>query len=884
MDEPSSFADAVASPVPAVAAARNLFPRRDFFAKYDILKRIGLGGQGDVWEVWDFEFRRRVAMKRLDEKAVRSEAAVYRFLAEAQIASQLDHPGILPIFDVGLDTDGRPFYTTQLLPGTTLADVWKAIHSGGGPGWSLNRALELLLRVCDVMAHAHSRGVIHRDLKPQNLLVGLFSDVRVIDWGSAHVLAESRDDLQESFVPFNQLPVETDRGETIDSELASPLATGISGQPVTELFMPPEILIGHHEQLGPETDVYSMGVMLYHLLAGCLPYSDSAGELPKPAALRELIAAGPPLPVRTLDSGVSRDLAAICEKAMAHLKSDRYRTMTELGDDIRAVLEVRPVSARKPGILLTTQKWVQRHVAQVLLSGVILLVICAAFALTRGLQAQRDAARQTTALRDADLAARSGQWREALRHWGEAEAAGYRDTILLGLQRAEAWTVLSAPLRARAELDKLLRRSDLKDRRGIVLLRVGEHELFDKATSAEGVHHVQEALTFGLSRADGNFARGLLAESSPAALELFRQALRLNPYHHGAHRHSLGLEFLLGRHQEFESHSGIFKVLYPDDPSPIFPEAAELAIAGKIAEAQKRIEPLRDAARPELRKQMTATLQMFAMLAEGYDVDVLLGDRRIDPARREQLMASSQSDLFNSATSFRTPELPCLQPYRDGWKAVNALAIPLFADTTPSLQQIKLSWQHHPEALLPVAAGAVLEKRQPREGPKSVPLLATQAELFQMGADSPSMLPGLLRYARFSAATAQLNLARIKQTNAPAARLACLQNVRLAATSEETSAAECRAYFEMALELADFDLAHALVSKWERQRPGDQRALRSRIKLELAAGAIGSALNLIDQLLIAVPGDSWAAEQREIAEKKLKELVDSIRSTSKIHP
>ena len=111
-------------------------------------------------------------MKRLGEKALASEPALYRFLAEAQIASQLEHPGILPIFDVGLDPDGRPFYTTQLLPGTTLGDIWRKVHEAAEPDWTVARALGLLVRVCEIMAHAHSRGVIHRDLKPANVLIG----------------------------------------------------------------------------------------------------------------------------------------------------------------------------------------------------------------------------------------------------------------------------------------------------------------------------------------------------------------------------------------------------------------------------------------------------------------------------------------------------------------------------------------------------------------------------------------------------------------------------------------------------------------------------------------------------------------------------------------
>ena len=234
---------------------RGLVVRADFFRKYEILERVAQGGQGDIWKVWDHELRRCVAMKRLSDNTLASGPARYRFLAGAQIAGQLEHPGILPVLDAGLDPDGRPFYTTPLLPGTTLGDIWRSVHDTGDLAWTPSRALDLLVRVCEVMAHAHSRGVIHRDLKPSNVLVGSFGDVRVIDWGSAHVLEDARKDFQEPFLPLNEPVIETDRAQEMEGNPTSPLATAKAGQPITALFMPPEILRGEVDQLGPRTDV-----------------------------------------------------------------------------------------------------------------------------------------------------------------------------------------------------------------------------------------------------------------------------------------------------------------------------------------------------------------------------------------------------------------------------------------------------------------------------------------------------------------------------------------------------------------------------------------------------------------------------------------------------
>src|ERR1041385_4879043 len=382
-----------------ISVGSRLSTRHDFLEKYEILERVAQGGQGDLWKVWDFELRRCVAMKRLGNNALASDAAKYRFLAEAQIAGQLEHPGILPIFDVGLDPDDRPFYTTQLLPGTTLGDIWLKVGDSNNGEWTRNRALELLVRVCDVMAHAHNRGVIHRDLKPSNVLVGSFGDVRVIDWGSARILDRARRNFQEPFVQLNQAKIETDRTEAIQGLPASPLATARAGQPITALFMPPEILRGQVDQLGPQTDVYSVGVLLYELLAVHPPFANRDGSLPDPTVLRERILESSPTPLRKLNRAISRDLAAICQKAMTPVRNERYGSMQELGDDLRAALEVRPVSARHPGLLLRLQKWAQRNVAPVLLASLALLIAAVSFAVLRGFRAERDLARQLTAIR-----------------------------------------------------------------------------------------------------------------------------------------------------------------------------------------------------------------------------------------------------------------------------------------------------------------------------------------------------------------------------------------------------------------------------------------------------------------------------------------------------
>ncbi len=414
------------------------------------------------------------------------------------------------------------------------------------------------------------------------------------------------------------------------------------------------------------------------------------------------------------------------------------------------------------------------------------------------------------------------------------------------------------------------------------MLRLGEFQLFDPRTAKEGVAQVQQAIKSGLNPADLALAEGLLADSTPQALAQLRRALQLNPYCHSAHRHSLGLEFLLGRHEDFQEHVRLFRVLYPDDPTPSFLEASLLSIHGKLPEAEALLETLRASCSPQVYQQLQAGLRAFANASAAFDLKVRLAANtgRVDPlevfAARGTVFGFTGYDAGDSP--LRVPQLPCVrQGLLAGNEALSQLAIPFIGNPRAAVDQIKASWQHHPEALVPALAGLVLDKR----AANAADLLPLKAELFQLAADSASLLPKLPQLCRFLAAKDYLELAASAEPP-PGAKEAVKQNLVRASEASDLSAPECRAWFDLAMELPDIETARAFVRQWEQVAKVDPTARRARIRVELAAGALGQALQQLNGLLAKEPGDEWATAQRNLTLEKIKTLAAS--ATEKTNP
>jgi tetratricopeptide (TPR) repeat protein len=290
-----------------------------YFGDYEIVREIARGGMGIVFQARQISLGRPVALKMILAGQLANETDVRRFYTEAEAAANLDHPGIVPIFEVG-QHEGQHFFSMGFVQGQSLS-----LRLAGGP-LPIREAAELIRRVSEAIEYAHQRGVIHRDLKPANILLDQNGNPRVTDFGLA-----------------KRLQTESD-------------LTG-SGQIMgTPSYMPPEQAGGKRGSVGPAADVYSLGATLYALLTGRPPFQATSAM---DTVL--MVISDEPVPPRRLNTSIPRDLETICLKCLEKEPGKRYATAAVLAEDLRRYLAGEPITARPVGPAERSWRWCKRN-------------------------------------------------------------------------------------------------------------------------------------------------------------------------------------------------------------------------------------------------------------------------------------------------------------------------------------------------------------------------------------------------------------------------------------------------------------------------------------------------------------------------------------------
>lgn len=428
--------------------------------RYELYDELGHGGVARVVIGYDRSLQRQVAIKILHRRLSLDRSAVAAFLAEAQITAKLEHPGVVPIHDLGVFASGEVFFAMEKVEGRTL----RVVLDEAGPERPTGKVREELLRVfeqvCHIVAFAHSRGVVHRDLKPENIMVGAFRDVYVVDWGIA------RDVKPPSLG---------------DTALESPTKTStLKGTP---RYMAPEQTLGMDQQVDQRADVFALGLIGYEILAGQHPFAHDDIR----ATLHAICHDEPP-PLKL--GGLAPEVRSILKKAMRKVPSERYPSAQELAADVSAGLTHQAVAAHRSTVMGQAVNLVLRHPTT---SALALSVVIAVGFLLAVLQVRQQ---QVQRLLDQSTAA-----------YTQAQADSNR---LADLQQQARFTAAADRPRQQALQSWLLARQQGEQAAGAALLEAAWHEDPTALPAAE-VNHLR---TIYLDR-----MQALLNTDRPAAVQ-----------------------------------------------------------------------------------------------------------------------------------------------------------------------------------------------------------------------------------------------------------------------------------------------------------------------------------------------------------------------------
>jgi serine/threonine protein kinase len=306
--------------------------------RYQIVAQIGQGGMSTVFVANDLQLEREVAVKVLDVRLHDPENRA-RMLREARVIASLEHPGIVPIHDLGELSDGSVYYVMKLVRGNRIDNKFILATT-------LQQRLQVFQTVCETIAFAHSRGILHRDVKPENIMIGAFGEVLVMDWGIARFI----DQIPKSTASAISDSVHVTAHKHLNgASMAETAPDQIIGTPA---YMAPEQVHGGNESIDARTDVFGLGGLLYFLLTGRPPFDEHSTHSSRSRH---------PRPPREIVPDIPKPLAAICLKALSVEKGARYAGAEELVTDIQRFLSQNTISAYREPISDRALRWINRN-------------------------------------------------------------------------------------------------------------------------------------------------------------------------------------------------------------------------------------------------------------------------------------------------------------------------------------------------------------------------------------------------------------------------------------------------------------------------------------------------------------------------------------------
>jgi tetratricopeptide (TPR) repeat protein len=564
---------------------------------YEVAERpLGRGGMGVVWRALDTRLNRLVALKvlRVDALEPITETELARFRSEAHTLAQLQHPNIVQVFDYNV-VGGQPYLALELLTGGDLDRLCRQQPQ------AQDVAAERLETLAHAIAYAHERRVIHRDLKPHNILIAAQGTLKLADFGLARTTSGHH-------------PTQT------------------NAQAGTPAYMAPE-QIQAQPLVAPSVDIWALGVILYEQLTGRLPFL-AADTL----ATFDLIRAANPIAPRRLLPSISRDLEIICLKCLQLEPHRRYRSAHELADDLGRFRRQEPIRARAIGWPERVWRGARRRPVLAGLAGLVLVLLGVAIYLgvgkvnadyaqyqaeSRRLLSEAQAAatlaeeRRTTALREQVQAARTaavrGDWRTAIANYDRALADDYPDALTLRVERLPAYFALNLPERIAAELQELtaLSEAELGRHAAKVYLLAGDRELSDWWLRAQGQRWIKKAVARlpDLAPADQAYALALAAPRVFTTLAWLQTALEIDPFHHRALGALSVLRIIRGELAEAQRLGARMAELFPDDLLvPMIPiliglvDGDRATMNGGLARLGTRLGPERATEMQQIRK------------------------------------------------------------------------------------------------------------------------------------------------------------------------------------------------------------------------------------------------------------------------------------------